>query len=94
MNSLGEKIRTIRESKSLLLRQVAAYLEIDTALISKIERGERRLTRDQVVKLAKFFNASEEEFIALWLCDKVIGAVDNDPFATQGIKKALTKIKN
>ena len=28
------------------------------------------------------------------LCDKVIEAVDNDPLATQGIKKALTKIKN
>jgi transcriptional regulator with XRE-family HTH domain len=54
MNSLGEKIRTIRESKSLLLRQVAAYLEIDTALISKIERGERRLTREQVINLQNF----------------------------------------
>lgn len=28
------------------------------------------------------------------LCDKVIDAVDNDPLTTQGIKKALTKIKN
>jgi hypothetical protein len=28
------------------------------------------------------------------LCDKVIEAVDNDPLATKGIKKALTKIKN
>jgi hypothetical protein len=52
------------------------------------------LNRDQVVKLAKFFNSIEEEYIALWLCDKVIEAVDNDPLATQGIKKALTKIKN
>jgi transcriptional regulator with XRE-family HTH domain len=39
MNPIGEKIRIIRESKSLLLRQVAAYLEIDTALISKIEEA-------------------------------------------------------
>jgi hypothetical protein len=28
------------------------------------------------------------------LCDKVIEVVDNDPLATKGIKKALTKIKN
>jgi transcriptional regulator with XRE-family HTH domain len=54
MNPLGEKIRTLRESKGKLLRHVAAYLEIDTALISKIERGERRLTRDQVIKLANY----------------------------------------
>jgi transcriptional regulator with XRE-family HTH domain len=63
MNSLREKIRTIRESMSLLLRQVAACLEIDTALISKIERGERRLTREQVFKLAKFYNVTDEELL-------------------------------
>ena len=56
--------------------------------------NERNLNRDQVVNLPKFFNSSEEEYISLWLCDKVIEAVDNDPLATQGIKKALTKIKN
>ena len=39
--TFGETIRHIRENKGMLLRQVAATLEIDTALISKIERGER-----------------------------------------------------
>ena len=91
---LGQKIRETREKQNLLLRQVAAYIEVDTALMSKAERGERSLNRDQVVKLAKFLNSSEEEYISLWLCDKVIEAVSNDPLASQGIKKALTKIKN
>ncbi|TAH25328.1 MAG: XRE family transcriptional regulator [Cytophagales bacterium] len=93
MNSLGEKIRTIRESKSLLLRQVAAYLEIDTALISKIERGERRLTREQVIKLAKFYNVTEEELLTLWLSDKLLDTIENDPFAMQGLNKAKTILK-
>ncbi|MBK7240964.1 MAG: helix-turn-helix transcriptional regulator [Flavobacteriales bacterium] len=94
MSYLGQKIRETREKQNLLLRQVAAHIEVDTALMSKAERGERNLNRDQVVKLANFFNTSEEEYISLWLCDKVIEAVDNDPLATHGIKKALTKIKN
>lgn len=93
MNSLGEKIRTIRESKSLLLRQVAAHLEIDTALISKIERGERRLTRDQVIKLAKFYNVTDEELLTLWLSDKLLDTIENDPFAMQGLNKAKTILK-
>lgn len=93
MNSLGEKIRTIRESKSILLRQVAAYLEIDTALISKIERGERRLTREQVIKLAKFYNVTEEELLTLWLSDKLLDTIENDPFAMQGLNKAKTILK-
>ncbi len=46
MNPVGEKNRTKRELKSLRLRQVAAYLEIDKTFTSKIELGERQLTRE------------------------------------------------
>lgn len=94
MNTLGEKIREIRENQNLLLRQVAAYLEIDTALISKIERGERRLTREQVVKVAKYYKVSDEELLTLWLCDKVLDTVSNDPYALKGLKRAVNTIKN
>lgn len=94
MNSIGEKIRRLRETKGLLLRQVAAYLEIDTALISKIERGDRRLTREQVIKLAKFYNVAESDLLPLWLCDKVLETVDNDKYALQGLKKAVNVLKH
>ena len=93
MNSLGEKIRALREFRGILLRQVAAYLEIDTALISKIERGERRLTREQVIKLANYYNVTDEELLTLWLSDKVLDTIDNDPFAMQGLNKAKTILK-
>ena len=89
MNSLGEKIRAIREKKGILLRQVAAYLEIDTALISKIERGERRLTREQVIKLANYYNVTDEELLTLWLSDKVLDTIDSDLFAMQGLRTIL-----
>ncbi len=91
---LGQKIRETREKQNLLLRQVAAHIEVDTALMSKAERGERNLNREQVIKLAQLLKASEDEFVSLWLCDKVIEAVGTDPLAEQGIKKALTKIKD
>lgn len=54
LQNFGITIRKLRENKGLLLRQVAATLEIDTALISKIERGERKANREQFIKLAKF----------------------------------------
>lgn len=94
MSYLGQKIRETREKQNFLLRQVAAYIEVDTALMSKAERGERNLNREQVIKLAQLLKASEDDFISLWLCDKVIVAVGADPLAEQGIKKALTKIKD
>lgn len=65
MNSLGERIRDLGESNDLLLLQVAAHLEIDTALLSKMERGERRLNREQVVALAKHFEVDEKDLLTL-----------------------------
>lgn len=46
MNYLGIKLRQLRESQGLLLRQVAAEMDIDTALLSKIERGDRRANKE------------------------------------------------
>jgi transcriptional regulator with XRE-family HTH domain len=65
LNNLGQKIRDSREKQNLLLRQISAYLEVDTAFISKAERGERKLQRNQVIKLAKLLKISEEELIVL-----------------------------
>ncbi len=93
MNNLGEKIRESREKQKLLLRQVAAFLEVDTAFISKAERGERKLQREQVIKLAKLIKASEEELVSLWLSDRIINLVGEDDYALQGMKKAINKIK-
>lgn len=87
MNYLGQKIRESIEKQNLLLRQVAAHLEVDTALMSKAERGEIPLKREQVMKLTNFLKSSQEEFVSLWLCGKVIQAVGEYPLATKGIKK-------
>mgnify|MGYP001333084677 CR=1 FL=1 len=63
MNYLGNKIRELRETKGLLLRQVAAHIEVDTALVSKLERGERKAQRDQISRIADFLKVKEEFFL-------------------------------
>lgn len=62
----GNKIRRLRDEQGVLQRQLAAYLEIDTPMFSKIERGDRRAKREQVVKLAKYFHQDENEMLTLW----------------------------
>ena len=89
LNNFGQKIRALRSKQNMLLRQVAAHIDADTALVSKVERGERNLTRTQVIKLASLFHTEEEGLISLWLCDKTITILDDVPFAIQGLKKAL-----
>jgi cytoskeletal protein RodZ len=44
MKTFGEYIRKSREELGLPLRKVAAALDIDTSILSKIERNERRAT--------------------------------------------------
>ncbi len=56
MLSLGETIRQLREEKELPLPTVAAYLDIDQAIMSKIERGQRIANSQLVVKLAAYLN--------------------------------------
>lgn len=93
MKKLGQELRKIRESKNILLRQVASYLEIDTAMISKMERGERKLNRVQVIKLAEYYNVSQEKLLTLWVCDKILDTVENEPFAVKGMQQALKTLK-
>ena len=41
---LGNKIRSLRDEQGILQRQVAAYLEIDTPMFSKIDLSQTRGT--------------------------------------------------
>ena len=74
----GDKIKELREEQGLLQRQLAAVLEIDTPMFSKIERGDRRAKREQVIKLAKYLQQDEKEMLTLWLADKFIDAVEDE----------------
>lgn len=87
---LGKRIKELREEQGLLQRQLAAILEIDTPMFSKIERGDRRAKREQVITLAKQFKVDEKELLTLWLADKVLDAIkeDNDNSKKEAIKVA------
>ncbi|MFN4123847.1 MAG: helix-turn-helix domain-containing protein [Flavobacteriales bacterium] len=63
MDSFGKTIRKLREHKEIPLRIVAAFLDIDQAILSKIERGQRRANRYQVLKLAAFFEINENDLL-------------------------------
>lgn len=87
---LGKRIKELREEQGLLQRQLAAILEIDTPMFSKIERGDRRAKREQVITLAKQFKVDEKELLTLWLADKILDAIeeDNDNSKKEAIKVA------
>jgi transcriptional regulator with XRE-family HTH domain len=89
MNLLGERIRELRERNGILLRQLAAFVEVDTALISKLERAERRATRDQVIKIAEFLHVKEGELINLWLADRIVDSLEGESNSTEVLRHVL-----
>lgn len=82
-----------REEKSLFLRQVAAELEIDQAIISKFERGERKPTREQVLMFAKFYKLNKDGLLVAWLSDKVTYELQGENLVCEALKVADAKIK-
>ena len=94
MDSLGNRIKQLREKLELPLRTVAAYLDIDQAVLSKIEHGHRKATRKQVLLLAKYFKANEDELIVAWLSDKLANEVQDEILAKQALKAAEKKVDN
>lgn len=89
----GERIRALRTQQALLLRQVAAALEIDTALLSKIERGERLIKKEQVAQVATILKADAEELLTLWLADQVMHVLKDEKLADEALKTVSKNIK-
>ncbi|WP_236974829.1 helix-turn-helix domain-containing protein [Membranihabitans maritimus] len=91
--SVGQQIRALREAHGLPLRKVAAELDIDTSILSKIERGHRQANRQQVCAIARIFGVDEKELIIQYLSDKVIDELTNEEWAEDALKVAEEKLK-
>lgn len=93
MQSIGKLIRSLREKEGYPLRKLAAFLDIDQAVLSKIERGQRKLTKEQVIKLAGFFNYNEKEILVTFFSDQIIHEIGNEEYAKDALKVAEQRIE-
>lgn len=91
--TIGEKLRHIREEKQLPLRKVAALLDIDVAILSKMERGERRITKEIVQKLAYIYDYGLDELLVLFLTDKILYEIQNEDLGMEALKVAEERVK-
>ena len=93
MQTIGEILRAKREEKNLLLRQVSALLDIDQAILSKIERGERPASKEIVVKLAEIYKINRDELISQFISEKIAYEIYTEKCALHSLKLAEKKIK-
>lgn len=79
----GNKLKVLRGRQQIPQRQLASILEIDTATYCKIEKGDRRAKREQVLLLAKSLQTDSKELLRLWAADKVYGIIAEEDEAAQ-----------
>lgn len=94
METFASKLKTLRLKQELLLRQVAAAVDVDTSMVSKFENGERFPTREQIEKLATFFKVPEKDFLVEAFSDKLSYDLGEDPLALEILKQAIKKLKS
>ena len=92
--TIGDKLRKLREENDLPLRKVAALLDIDVAILSKMERGERKLTKEIVQNLAKIYKHDPNELLVLFLSDRIVNELQGDDLSIDALKAAEEKIKS
>ncbi len=93
MDTIGDILRIERLKKGLLLREVAALLSIDSAILSKIERGERKATKEQIIRLSETLKIDKNKLLIEYLSDKIAYDIAEEEIASEALKVAEKKVK-
>ncbi|AZA93955.1 RapGH repressor [Chryseobacterium nakagawai] len=93
METVGQIIRAKRENLGLLIRQVASYLDIDQAILSKIERNERKPTKDNILKLAEILKLDKEYLLVQFISEKIANEIADEDCASKVLQVAEQKVK-
>ncbi len=91
--SFGEFIRELREKQEMPLRKVAAFVDIDSSTLSKIERGERSANKELIPALSEILDISQHDLILCLLSDTVAESLIYESNSDEILKVAEEKIK-
>lgn len=93
MSTLGLKLRELREQSGLSLRKAAMQVDIDVAILSKMERGERKFSKELILKLADLYKANSNKLVIDFLSEKVLYELKNEDFGLEALKVAEKQLK-
>ena len=91
--TIYERLRQLREESELPLRKISAMIDIDVAILSKMERGERRLTKEVVLKLADIYKSNADDLLVLFLSDKIMYEIQDEDRGEKALKVAEKRVK-
>ena len=93
MSTLGLKLRQVREKAGFSLRKAAVAIDIDVAILSKMERGERKFSKKLVLKLAELYKTNSDKLIIDFLSEKVLYELEEEEFGLEALKVAEKQLK-
>ena len=76
-----------------MLRHLASELDIDQALLSKIERGERKATKEQINKFADVLGIEKEELMLQYLSENIAYDIVEEKNALDVLHVAEDKVE-
>ena len=57
---ISQKVKKLRKQKGISQQELAKLLRVSRPTVSQVESGERKISADELVKLAEIFNISVE----------------------------------
>lgn len=93
MSTLGLKLRELRKQAGLSLRKAAMQVDIDVAILSKMERGERKFSKELVLKLADLYKANSDKLVIDFLSEKILYELQDENFGLEALKVAEKQLK-
>lgn len=92
MNSFGAYLRNRREELGLPLRKIAAELDVDTSILSKIERNERAALKEMISTLASSLELEIKEVEIEFIKSTILSELGDLTFIKAGLEKTLKSL--
>jgi transcriptional regulator with XRE-family HTH domain len=93
MSTVGLKLRELRNKAGFSLRKAAVAIDIDVAILSKMERGERKFSKELVLKLAELYKTNSDKLVIDYLSEKVLYELKEEEFGLEALKVAEQQLK-
>lgn len=91
--SFGDRLKELRLNKNMPQRKVAAFLDIDTSVLSKFEKNIRQPSREIILKIAELFEVDGQQLITEALTDKIAFQIIKENVNTNLLKIAEKKVE-
>jgi transcriptional regulator with XRE-family HTH domain len=92
--TFGDTVKRLREDNNFTLREVSEALAIDTSMLGKIEKNNRKPTQRIIERFAEFFNVSDKDLKIAFLSDTVANYImEEEDFSKEVFKVAEEKVK-